>query len=348
MQTVTVNASKTYDVLIKAGCRALLPQKLKDLFGGAKVCVVTDETVAAIHLEEIETMLQASSISCCSYVFPGGEESKSTETLFNLLEVLAARGFSRRDVLIALGGGITGDLCGLTAALFMRGMAFIQIPTTLLAMVDASVGGKTAVNLRAGKNLAGAFHQPSLVLCDSDYLATLPKTIFADGMAEVIKYGMIADRALFDQVQNGVCKKDLEAIITRCVSIKRDLVAADEFDTGARQLLNFGHTLGHAIEKMSDFEISHGSAVAIGMARVCRLADQSGFSRENTLDPLLSALKNNNLPFDAPFSNESLLKLVRRDKKSAGNAISLILPRKIGQCEIVPMSFEEAEALLRS
>ena len=346
MQTVHVSASKSYDVLIGSGARRLLAETIKALFPGAKVCAVSDDRVAALHLGALEEGLDAANLAHSRFVFANGEASKNPATLFELLEFLAKERFSRRDVLVALGGGVTGDLGGLAAALFMRGMHLVQMPTTLLSMVDSSVGGKTAVNLSAGKNLAGVFNQPELVLCDPAYLATLPPEEFANGMAEVIKYGVIADEALFEQVKAGVSENDLEAVITRCVSIKRDVVAEDEFDTGKRALLNFGHTLAHAIEANSGFSVPHGQAVAIGMARMAALAEAQLLCTKPCRARIEQALKNNRLPTDAAFSNAALFDASVADKKRAGGSITVILPEEIGKCYTKTMSIAAWKELL--
>ncbi|MBR6314902.1 MAG: 3-dehydroquinate synthase [Clostridia bacterium] len=346
MQTVTVNASKQYDVLIGSGVRALLPEKISSLFGSVRVCLVSDDNVARLHLDEAETLLQNAGFNCSRFVFPHGEASKNPTVLFELLEHLADERFSRKDVLVALGGGVTGDLGGLAAALYMRGMHLVQIPTSLLAMVDSSVGGKTAVDLKAGKNLAGVFNQPDLVLCDPDYLSTLPPEDFSDGMAEVVKYGVIADEALFDTVKDGCIKDRLTQIITRCVTIKRDVVDEDEFDTGRRALLNFGHTLAHAIEAKSNFTVSHGKAVAIGMCRIAALAEQHGLCDAPCLKQIQNALTNNDLPTDTAFLNAELFDEVTKDKKCTGGSITLILPRRIGDCYARATPIDECKRML--
>ena len=347
METVRVNASKDYDVIIGYDTAELLGKKIKESFSGAKVCMVTDDTVASLHLESVKRTLDAERIDNVPFIFPHGEKSKNPQVLFELLEFLAEKRFTRRDVIVALGGGVTGDLAGLAAALFMRGMHLIQMPTTLLAMVDSSVGGKTAVNLSEGKNLAGVFNQPELVLCDIRMLSTLPGEYFADGMAEVIKYGVIADRELFNIAADGEVQSNLEKIIARCVSIKRDIVGEDEFDTGKRQLLNFGHTIAHAIEKKSDYGISHGRAVAMGMVIVSELADKNGFSSEKCGDDIIDALLENDLPIGCPYENSELCSAAVSDKKFSGGRINLVVPERIGKCKIMNISAEELKELLK-
>ncbi len=346
MQTIKVNASKEYDVIIGQGALSLLGKKIKELFGDVKVCIVSDDTVASLYSEKAKKFLTEENIKSELFVFPHGEKSKSPEILFELLEFLAAKHFSRKDVVIALGGGVTGDLTGLGAAMYMRGMHLVQIPTTLLAMVDSSVGGKTAVNLKSGKNLAGVFNQPELVLCDLQMLLTLSAEIFSEGVAEIIKYGVIADRKLFELVKNGELAKNIEKVVARCVSIKSEIVNEDEFDTGKRNLLNFGHTLAHSIEKMSEFKISHGNAVAMGMLLIAEIAWKRGLSKERCQDEIIDALFENNLPVSCPFSNSSLYYATENDKKSSSGRISIIVPEEIGNCRILNIALAEFKELL--
>lgn len=346
MQKIKVKASKEYDVIIGQGVLSLLGKKIKELFGDVKVCIVSDDTVASLYSEKAKKYLAEENIKNELFVFPHGEKSKSPEVLFELLEFLASKHFSRKDVVIALGGGVTGDLTGLGAAMYMRGMHLVQIPTTLLAMVDSSVGGKTAVNLKSGKNLAGVFNQPELVLCDLQMLLTLSSEIFSEGVAEIIKYGVIADRALFELVKNGELVENIENVVARCVSIKSEIVNEDEFDTGKRNLLNFGHTLAHSIEKMSEFKISHGNAVAMGMLLISEIAWKRGLSKERCQDEIIDALLENNLPVSCPFTNSSLYYATENDKKSSSGRISIIVPEEIGNCKILNIALAEFKELL--
>jgi 3-dehydroquinate synthase len=335
MNKITVRASRTYDVLIGQGnlsrIGALMPRK------PSKVALIAEERVAGLYAGIVRAGLEAAGIAVELMTFPGGEDAKSPRTLFEILEFLAGRAISRGDMLLALGGGVTGDLTGFAAAVYLRGIEFVQVPTTLLAMVDASVGGKTAVNLAAGKNLAGAFHQPSAVVIDPDVLGTLPPQVLADGVSEAIKTGAIADRGLFDQLMAGYRPADAGRVIARCIQIKRDLVESDERDTGLRQLLNFGHTIGHAVEHASGYTISHGHAVAIGMLAEARAARAIGFSREDCAAPMRRALENNHLPTHCPFSADALLEAALRDKKVRQGQIALALPVTIGRCELHPV-----------
>lgn len=346
MTKIEINVSKKYDVIIGNGVAEMLGEEIEKLFPSSKVMVVTDSKVATLHLEKVLKVLEKQGISCESFVFPEGEKSKSPQVLFQLLEHLAQKHFTKSDVLVALGGGVTGDLTGLAAALFLRGVHIVQMPTTLLSAVDSSVGGKTAVNLEAGKNLAGVFNQPELVLCDIEMLSTLSPEIFADGMAEVIKYGVLADKNLFEKVKDGKVKENLEEIISRCVEIKRDIVVEDEFDSAKRQLLNFGHTLAHAIEAESNFLISHGTAVAMGMVLACRISFENNLTQVDLTEEVTSACRNNNLKTDCPYDTKILSRFASSDKKISGKSISFIVPVEMGRCERVKLSVDEFAAML--
>ena len=249
---------------------------------------------------------------------------------------------TRSDHLVALGGGVVGDLTGFAAATYLRGIAYIQVPTTLLAMVDSSVGGKTAIDLPSGKNLAGAFCQPKLVLCDTDTLATLPEDIFRDGCAEVIKYGILYDPDLFAHLTEKGLAFDRKAVITRCVELKRDVVTQDEFDTGLRMKLNLGHTVGHGIEAISNFSLSHGKAVAIGMAIVSRA------SRCPDGQKILACLERFGLPTTTDYAPADIYRCALSDKKRSVATVSLILPRAIGSCAIVPTPIADLKSFIEA
>ncbi len=328
MTEIRVRTSGEYTVRIEAGSMArlgtLMPSPPKT------AALVAERAVDALYGDLVAESLRAAGVRVERWTFPGGEESKSGRILFALLEFLAEKKLSRSDMLVALGGGVTGDLTGFAASVYLRGIPFVQVPTTLLAMVDASVGGKTAVNLAAGKNLAGAFHQPAFVLIDPDVLRTLPREVLADGVSEAIKCGVISDRALFDALAEGFDPAGAEAVIARCVSMKRDLVECDERDTGTRQLLNLGHTIGHAVERASGYEISHGRAVAIGMLAEARGAMAVGFSEEDCAEPIRRALVKNGLPTDCPYPAGALYEAMLRDKKVRSGRIALALPKRIG------------------
>ena len=342
MNTVTVSASKTYDILIGSGLLPSLGAEVKKLGKAQKVCVVSESNVFPLYGQTVVTSLESAGFSVVRYVFSAGEESKNGSVFLDLLNFLAQNGLTRSDMIVALGGGVTGDLAGFAAASFLRGIRFVQVPTTLLAAVDSSVGGKTAIDLPAGKNLAGAFCQPSLVLCDTDTLNTLPIDIFRDGCAEVIKYGILYDPVLFAHLEEKGLDFDREAVITRCVELKRDVVMEDEFDTGARMKLNLGHTIGHGVEAKSHFTLSHGKSVAIGMAIVSRACGCADTPR------ILGILKKFGLPTSTNDTADEILAYALSDKKRSGNLVKLILPNAIGDCSIVPTPVEQLKSFIQA
>ena len=345
MKTITVNASKTYDILVGADILNEAGFIVRQTVGGHTAAIVTDDNVAPLYGNHLADTLAKNGYRVVRYVFPHGESSKNSDTLISVLNFLAEEKLSRSDVVIALGGGVTGDLAGFAASCYMRGIAFVQIPTTLLSMVDSSVGGKTAINLTAGKNLAGAFYQPNIVLCDVTLLSTLPPDIYKDGCAEVIKYGVIADNTLFESLKTPV-NEQFEDVISRCVEIKRDVVEEDEFENGSRKLLNFGHTIGHAIELLSGYQTSHGKAVAAGMAIVARAAVRMGMCAAHCLDGILHMLREYGLPETAPYSAAELAGACLSDKKRDGPAIKMIFPLEIGKCVIKEIPVSELEAII--
>lgn len=348
MNCVSVAASKAYDIFIGSGLLPQLGASAAGLGRAKTVCLVSDSTVFPLYGEAALDSLKSAGFSVCSFVFPAGEASKTASVFLELLNFLARHQLTRTDLIVALGGGVVGDLAGFAAACYLRGIRFVQVPTTLLAAVDSSVGGKTAIDLEAGKNLAGAFHQPSLVLCDTAALSTLPPAIFRDGCAEVIKYAILYDPALFAQLEDQGLDFDWEAVITRCIQWKRDAVVADEFDTGARMKLNLGHTVGHAVEANSQFSLSHGQSVAIGTAIVARAAAARGLCSRQTCQRIVNLLEAFGLPTATTDSAEDLCGYLLRDKKRTGDTLRLILPRQIGRCEIVPAPVSQLPAFVKA
>ncbi len=340
MNTVHVCASRSYDVKIGAGLLATIGQEVRAVTTGS-VLVVTDETVAPLYLAGVYRSLTAAGLRVFTASVPAGERSKCLEYYVNLLNILAAKNLTRTDAVVALGGGVVGDLAGFAAATYLRGLPLVQVPTTLLAMVDSSVGGKTAIDLPAGKNLVGAFHQPSLVLCDPQALDTLPEATFRDGCAEVIKTAILFDPMLFAHLRERGTDFDREYVITRCVECKRDVVCADEFDKGERQKLNLGHTIGHAIEKCSDFSVSHGQAVAIGMAMMAR----AFYPNPAEIEDVLRAF---GLPTETEFDAQSLANAALSDKKRAGDTLTLVVPRAIGGCTLEKIPVTELQAVIEA
>lgn len=348
MRIVEVKASSNYRVLIGKNLLQNAGNYAAEAVKPCRAAIVTDDTVNGLYAETAERSLLDAGFSVCKFVFPHGEESKSAGTYLSILEFLAKERLTRSDLLVALGGGVTGDLAGFAAATYLRGIRFIQIPTTLLAAVDSSVGGKTGIDLKAGKNLAGAFWQPSLVLCDYETLGTLPPETFADGVAESIKYGILTSPSLFARFEAGDVHKELEEIIEECISIKRDVVMKDEFDNGRRQFLNLGHTFGHAVEKKSGFKLTHGHAVAVGTVIAAEIAADLGLCQEADADRIRRTLRLQGLPISTEYTADELLPLVLSDKKRRGDSITLILPEAIGKCRLYPVSVQELPKLLEA
>ena len=340
MKTVTVNASKTYDIKIGSGLLHSVGTEAAALGKAQKICVVSDSNVWPLYGQTVVNSLENAGFEVYFHIIPAGEESKNGLNYLGLMNYLAESKLTRSDMIAALGGGVVGDLAGFAAATFLRGIRFIQIPTTLLAAVDSSVGGKTAIDLPAGKNLCGAFCQPSLVLCDTDALASLPVDIFRDGCAEVIKYGILYDSVFFEYLYEAGPDFDREAVIARCVELKRDVVMEDEFDTGARMKLNLGHTIGHAVEARSNFALSHGRSVAIGMAIVARASKCPDTER------ITACLEKFGLPTSIDYPAEDICSFTLSDKKRSGGTVNLIIPQKIGCCDIVPTAVEALKTFI--
>lgn len=346
MKTITLSTTGNYEVMIGNGLLDRAGKLIKTKVGGKIAAIITDDIVDALYAKRLEKALRDTGFIVVKYVLTHGEQSKNASCFIDILNFLAVNGLSRRDVVIALGGGVVGDIAGFAAASYMRGVGLVQLPTTLLAAVDSSVGGKTAINLEAGKNLAGAFYQPDMVICDYTLLDTLPTQIFSDGCAELIKYGMILDKELFDMLKSPL-KPQIETIIARTVEIKRDVVCADERESGRRRILNFGHTFGHAIEKCSDYTITHGKAVAIGMAMITRAAVKKGLCNPQALACLLKMLDRLSLPACNDYSEQALFDALLMDKKRDGAHITLVIPKNIGICQLYKVSLAEVREYLR-
>ena len=347
MKTVHIDASRSYDVRIGRGLLGDCGRQIAERVRCASAAVVADDTVYALYGERVCASLEAAGVRTVCYVFPHGEKSKNLLEYAKILNFLAENRVTRADALIALGGGVTGDLGGFAAATYLRGIPFVQLPTTLLAAVDSSVGGKTAVDLPAGKNLAGAFYQPELVLCDLDTLDSLPREIFLDGCAEVIKYAVLGSRELFALLADIPSGKGLEEVTARCVEMKRDFVQSDERDRGARQMLNLGHTFGHAVEASSRFTLSHGKSVAIGMAMILRAACSRGLCSAETRDAVIALLQRYGLPTECPYPADMLLGALSADKKIFGTRLNLVVPTDIGACRLLPVGVDELSGWLR-
>ncbi len=342
---------REYDIEIRRDSLASLPDKCRMLTPGAvRIFVVTDETVGGLYGERAVSPLKAAGYDVRVHTVPAGEESKSPEKLCQIWEDMMNFGMTRSDTVVALGGGVVGDLGGFAAATVLRGVSFIQVPTTLLAQVDSSVGGKVGIDLKAGKNLAGAFWQPKAVLIDPECLETLNDGVFSDGMAEVIKYGCIKDPALFAKLsacggRSGVMK-EIENIIYTCCDIKRALVMEDERDTGARMILNFGHTLGHAYELAGGYKTwTHGQAVAAGMVSAARIGEALNVTPKETESQIRAILRQYQLPENIPCPLSAIKEAIFHDKKSSGTSVKLVILDKLGEAVIFQMGRERLLSL---
>lgn len=346
MKTLRVNAGCGYDILIERGLLKNCGKKIKSVVSAKKAAVISDTNVAPIYLETVEKSVQEAGIETVSYVFEAGESSKTTANLIKIVEFLAQSGLTRNDCVIALGGGVCGDMAGFSAAVYLRGIKYIQIPTTLLAQVDSSVGGKTAVDLPQGKNLCGAFWQPSLVVIDPDVLDTLPAHFFSDGMGEVIKYGCIKSKSLFEKIEKENARDIIDDVIYECADIKRGVVERDEKEAGERALLNFGHTCGHSIEKLCNFSgVSHGEAVGIGMVMISRAGEKAGITEKGTADKIAVLLKKYGLKTETDLPVSEIVRNMAFDKKRTSAGIKLIMLRSIGNSFIEPMSMDGVKSL---
>ncbi len=329
----------SYPVYIENGILKNAGSYISQIFTGRRIMVISDDQVYPLYGEKLLDTL--ASYECHSLVLPHGEPTKSFQTLPGIYSALLEAKISRSDLVIALGGGVIGDLAGFAAASFLRGVKLIQIPTSLLAQVDSSVGGKTAVDLPQGKNLVGAFYHPKMVLIDPDVLDTLPERFIHDGMGEVIKYGCIKDAALFETLKKHhsfeSLKAELASVICRCVDIKRIIVEKDQFDTGERMLLNFGHTLAHTIEQYYHYgRESHGEAVAIGMYQITKLAEEKGLTPAGRAESIREVLTDYGLPHQCGLPLSDLTATITLDKKNLNNHLNIVLLHEIGESYVYP------------
>ena len=343
MKKLKVNATKSYDIIVGDNVSLEIGSLIKERLPKInKIMIVTETNVFPLYSNKVADILRKCGYDVYLHVFKAGEESKTLSTVINVINDLALSHFTRTDAILALGGGVTGDLAGFAASIYLRGITVIQMPTTLLSAVDSSVGGKTGVDLPVGKNLVGAFWQPSLVVCDTSVIEKLPKEIFSQGMAEVIKYGILVDKDFFNRIKEKTIS--LEEIIYKCVKIKAEIVETDEFDNGKRQLLNLGHTFGHAIEYLSAFSLSHGQAIAIGIIKASEFSNKIGYGNVD-VDLIKETLRLFDLPITSNYSNEEIFEALLNDKKIRGKEISLILPKEIGNTQIYKIDTEKFKEL---
>ena len=340
---IDVNTAVPYSVTVEKGAL----DRVGDIAAqirkpGSKAMLISETNVYPLYGERVKASLEKAGFKVSSFIFPAGEGSKQISTVCDMYAALAENDFTRTDFIVTLGGGVAGDMGGFAAATYLRGINFIQVPTSLLAQVDASIGGKTGVDLSFGKNLVGAFHQPLAVVTDPEVLGTLPERYFRDGMGEVIKYGCISDAELFKTLENGTALDDLEAVLIKCINCKKELVEEDTGDTGRRMILNFGHTFGHALEKLHDFKVlSHGEAVGIGMVMACRAGEALGVTESGTAERVAKLLEQYGLPTSDSFTNEQVIEATALDKKSDGDILRAVLIPEVGDSIVYPIKREE-------
>lgn len=341
-----------YEARVGEGLLDDLGTMVAPLLGLGPALVVSDSNVGPLYLDRVMASLRRAGITCSSFTFPAGEQSKDIATWSQILGAMAEARLDRDGFVVAVGGGVTGDMAGFAAATYLRGIDVVQVPTSLLAMVDSSVGGKTAVDLPQGKNLVGSFHQPRLVVADVETLSTLPDATFADACGEVIKHAVLANPELLDELEAAplTARRDdatyLASVVARNVLVKRDVVEHDEVERGLRQTLNLGHTVGHAVEAASGFALGHGSCVAAGLCIVCRYALAEGLLSSDDARRVQATVRAHGLPTGSDVDPSVLTGYALADKKRHGDVVNLVVPRAIGSCEVMPISTDELAALI--
>ena len=339
---INVNASKSYDIEIGRNLLSKIGEDILKIKSLCNVCIVTDDIVASLYGDIVFNSLKASGYNVCMFTIPHGEKSKNIKSFSEILEYLASQNFKRNDLIVALGGGVVGDLAGFVAASYMRGIDFVQVPTTLLAMIDSSVGGKTAIDLPNGKNLVGAFYQPIKVIIDLKTLDSLPCTEYKNGMGEGIKYAMLMDNELESIVGEGVtCSSNIDRFVELCIRYKKYIVEEDEKESNLRRLLNLGHTFAHAIEKLSGYEIPHGLAVAKGLKIISDISIKQGKLAPCAYEKLTTLLDRYDMHIDKEYSMQQMLDVIKLDKKAEGEYINVVMPYAFGDCRIEKLKIED-------
>ncbi|MEE0691621.1 MAG: 3-dehydroquinate synthase [Lachnospiraceae bacterium] len=341
---VLSTANHPYEVLIGRDLIRNAGAYISSCLPPCHLCVITDSTVNNIYSQVVMTSLMEHGYRTTKVVFPSGEHAKNLNTYSNIVEAIADDGLNRSDGLVALGGGVVGDMTGFVASTYMRGLPYIQIPTTYMAAVDASVGGKTGINLLSGKNLVGAFWQPSLVLCDYKTFDSLPAAKLQDGIAEAVKCAVVSEASLIPHIQ----ENDYEYVIERCVSIKKSIVEADERDFSVRQLLNFGHTIAHGIEKVTSFSVPHGQAVAKGMVAEAKAAYRLGLTDTDISGELTQILTGLGFNLTTCRNVDDLYRYALMDKKISGDKITMIIPESVGKCRLQKISLSELKEFIKA
>lgn len=344
IKKITVKTSSEYEVLIGENLIDSAGNLISDVLSPCKIAVISDDTVFSLYGERLVSSLKNSGFSVIKYCFAHGESSKNLHTYAEILEFLATNQFTRSDAVVALGGGVVGDISGFVASTYVRGIKYVQIPTSLLAQIDSSVGGKTGVDLCSGKNLVGAFYQPALVICDVKALSTLPDEIYSDGMGEVAKY-ILLDKKIFDLISQD--DFNLSKLVYLCIDYKREVVEKDEFESSMRKLLNLGHTIAHGIEKLSNYNVSHGKAVALGVYFIVELCYKKGYINTEEYKKIKCALAKCARESELPYPIEEIAKVALVDKKRSGNQIEFVVTHGIGDCRTEKVSIDKIWEFLK-
>ncbi len=350
MKTINVGTTRPYDIHIGKGILDRTGNRIAAISKQSyqRIAVITDDIVGRLYGDMVSHSLSSAGFSVHTYVFTHGETAKNIHTVMGILSFLSDNQFTRSDLVVALGGGVVGDIAGFAASIYMRGIDYAQIPTTFLSAIDSSVGGKTGINIPQAKNQVGTFWQPRLVICDVSTLSTLEPETFLDGVAEAIKYGCIQDPKLFEEIAQEDVHQNIIGVISRCVSIKAHVVEEDEREQGLRQILNFGHTAGHAVEKLSDFQVSHGKGVGIGMVLAAAAGEAIGITKAGTAQRIRSVLERYKMATDSPFDAQALAQVCLRDKKRHADAVNFVLLKELGQTVIHPVPTNELVQFLQS
>jgi len=338
---LTVNVSTSYDIVIEKGISDKIGKLITEVCNCCKVLIITDSNVPKEYSQKIYDNLQKIGYMPFIYTIPSGESSKSITNFALIHNYLAENLFSRKDLIVAVGGGVVGDLSAFVASTYMRGIKFVNVPTTMLSCIDSSVGGKTGVNLECGKNLVGTFYQPSLVVVDPLFLNSLPKDIYNDGLGEAIKYG-IMDSSVWEVLKNDA-NNNIEEFIYKCLSIKKYVVEQDEKEGGLRQVLNLGHTFGHAIETLSNYTILHGIAVVKGIVIIAKYALKNGEISQEKYNEIVSVISKYDIDYTCPYSLEDLKLIMQKDKKANGGFVNLICIKDIGKVYIKNIKIDEIQ-----
>ncbi len=342
IESISVKLDNPYRIVIGNNILENAGELIKNELPYKRFAIITDEIVSKLYLDKLECSLKKCGLECESIIIEGGEQNKNIKTVYDIYSLLSRKSITRGDCIIALGGGVVGDMAGFAASTYLRGISYIQIPTTLLAQVDSSIGGKTAVDIEEGKNLVGSFWQPSFVIIDTDTLNTLPECEFNSGMAEAIKSALIGDKELFEMFKkydrSNINVKD---VILKSIFVKKKYVEKDVFDNGERHILNFGHTIGHAVEKASGYELKHGEAVSIGMSAICSIGEIKGYTRKGIKDELNSILDKYSLSHNIANYKNDCIKFLNKDKKNRGGAIDAVFIDDVGEPFIKEIGLDE-------